>query len=314
MTNSSKKGFTLVELFVVIAIIGILIGLLLPAVQAAREAARRMQCTNNLKQLGLAVQTFASAHDERIPNQYGDSYWTDGFSGADATLLNRLSTHVLLLPHLEQGAVFETITAAINDGATYNLLYASGEDPSGIGHNPCGVHLSCFTCPSDGNVNMLKAANAMGRCSYACNAGDATMCNAERGDYTNANNVHKKHRGVFVSGILGGKTTISSVKDGTSNTMAFSEIAVTDHASESDDDALTGVAKVSALYTKSPAACLAYRGADGLLTSSTTFAVKGRRWCDAAAANTNFVACLPPNSPSCGGTNINTAKNCGNSI
>ena len=313
MTDSSKRGFTLVELLVVIAIIGILIGLLLPAVQAAREAARRMQCTNNLKQMGLAVANFASANKERIPNQYGDSYWL-GLKSSDQTLLNRLSVQTLLLPYLEQGATFEAITAAVNDGASFNVLTASTEDPSGIGYNPCGVHLACFVCPSDGNTNILEAKNAMGRCSYACNAGDATMCNAARGGEPNADNVHKKHRGVFVSGILGGKTTLSTIKDGTSNTMAFSEIAVTDHSSEADDDALTGVAKVSGLYNVSPAGCLAYRGSDGLLTSSTTFAVKGRRWCDAAAANTNFVACLPPNAPSCGGTNTDSAQNCGNAI
>lgn len=248
MTDSSKRGFTLVELLVVIAIIGILIGLLLPAVQAAREAARRMQCTNNLKQMGLAVANFASADKERIPNQYGDSYWL-GLDSSDQTLLNRLSVHALLLPYMEQGAAFEAITAAVKDGGTYNMLYASGEDPSGIGHNPCGVHLDCFVCPSDGNANIIKAANAMGRCSYACNAGDATMCNAARGGEPKADNVHKKHRGVFVSGILGGRTSLSTIKDGTSNTMAFSEIAVTDHSSEADDDALTGVAKVSGLYT-----------------------------------------------------------------
>ena len=314
MSLSSRRGFTLVELLVVIAIIGILIGLLLPAVQAAREAARRMQCTNNLKQLGLAVQNFNDAHD-RIPNQYGDFYWTGGFPNANEYLRNRLSVHTLLLPYIEQTSLFDQITSYMKtDGSAYSILTSSGTYPSGLNYNPCGAHLAAFACPSDSNVNALKAENAMGRCSYACNAGDATACNAQRGDYTNANSVHTKRRGVFVSGLLAGKTTLATIKDGTSNTMAFSELAVTDHSADSDDDAFTGVAKVSGLYSKTPADCLALRTAEGTLNASTTFAIKGRRWCDAAAANTNFVACLPPNAPSCAGTNADGSELCGNSI
>src|SRR5262245_41369042 len=87
----SKSGFTLVELLVVIAIIGIPVGLLLPAVQAAREAARRTQCTNNLKQVGLGLHNFHESRKVLPPNRYG--------------YLNP-SWPALILPYLERGNEF----------------------------------------------------------------------------------------------------------------------------------------------------------------------------------------------------------------
>lgn len=310
--TSSHQGFTLVELLVVIAIIGILIGLLLPAVQAAREAARRMQCTNNLKQLGLATLNFESANG-RVPNQYGDALLTEGkYDGVDAALLNRISVQAILLPYLEQAPIWDKLVSKLDGSCDNNLLHNS-QYPDGWGTNPLATVISAFTCPSDDNAQ-VKLEKTMGRNSYATCVGDATACTAARGDYTNANLVHSKRRGVFVNGLIAGKTVLSAIKDGTSNTMGFSEISVTDHAADTDEDVLTGVAHLSSMYSQAPSTCLAFRGSDGLLTSTKTYACKGRRWCDAGGANTNFCAVLPPNSVSCGGTNINSGGNCHNAI
>ncbi len=95
----ARNGFTLVELLVVIAIIGILVALLLPAVQSAREAARRSQCQNNLKQIGMAIQNYQSTNG-RLPPQYG---WSgNGDSGSWGTVFFHL------LPYLEENNLYQT--------------------------------------------------------------------------------------------------------------------------------------------------------------------------------------------------------------
>ncbi|MFM8398219.1 MAG: DUF1559 domain-containing protein, partial [Pirellula sp.] len=118
-SRKSRRAFTLVELLVVIAIIGILVGLLLPAVQAAREAARRMSCSNNVKQMGLAVHNHESGH-KRLPH----SGQCDS-TGSNTTVYMIHSTATLLLPYIEQQSVYNMFDFNTNSIAHY------GASPSG---------------------------------------------------------------------------------------------------------------------------------------------------------------------------------------
>ena len=134
-TTTRRVAFTLVELLVVIAIIGILIALLLPAVQAAREAARRSQCTNNLKQLGLALHNY---HDtfKKLPPTIHDQPWDWGTTSPT----QKGSWLVRLLPFVEQQSIWDCLD--FNGNTEHNSVTASGQP----------VHeivISGFICPSD---------------------------------------------------------------------------------------------------------------------------------------------------------------------
>jgi len=133
-TNNPHKsaGFTLVELLVVIAIIGLLIGLLLPAVQAAREAARRTQCTNNLKQLGLAIQNF---HDSK-------GYVASSVRPPAASGLPRIAGVTILLPYLEAGNLFSQYDQ------TKNWDAATPADPAINNLAISNTQLPMLQCPS----------------------------------------------------------------------------------------------------------------------------------------------------------------------
>jgi prepilin-type N-terminal cleavage/methylation domain-containing protein len=143
---SRRRAFTLIELLVVIAIIGILIALLLPAVQKVREAAARMQCSNNLKQIGLAVHNFADSN-QHVPNAW---LWQWNGHGADGTEFgpnypNRDVTMLwhLILPYLEQNALYLLGTNADPKVAGWGIRLWCSRPPVG------GVQVKTYVCPSD---------------------------------------------------------------------------------------------------------------------------------------------------------------------
>ena len=145
----NSRAFTLVELLVVIAIIGILIALLLPAVQAAREAARRMQCTNNLKQMGLAVHNFHDARKGLPPSTIG---YIPGTLGPGHN--PNASFWVLLLPYIEQNATYEILADKTNNFSIimnnllfWNVLDANQTTRMELQNSICSSFKS-FRCPS----------------------------------------------------------------------------------------------------------------------------------------------------------------------
>jgi prepilin-type N-terminal cleavage/methylation domain-containing protein len=129
----SRKGFTLVELLVVIAIIGILIALLLPAVQAAREAARRSQCSNNLKQMGLAIHNYESTY-RRLPS---GGQGTDFSKSPPATTFDQHSLFTAALPYLEQSNAYQRLDLRFAYNATPENQAAAKQA------------ISAFVCPSN---------------------------------------------------------------------------------------------------------------------------------------------------------------------
>jgi len=183
--SRARKGFTLIELLVVIAIIAILIGLLLPAVQKVREAAARSTCSNNLKQMGVALHNYASAAQDKLPPMLdrspngNPSYWQPyAYS---------------LLPHIEQDAI-----------------YRRGQGTDGWGNNNHAAVVKTFLCPSDASHNN----------GISPPTGWAVTSYAPVYNFFGISNVFDASKGV---NITGPKHTIANIPDGTSNQIGMVE-------------------------------------------------------------------------------------------
>jgi prepilin-type N-terminal cleavage/methylation domain-containing protein/prepilin-type processing-associated H-X9-DG protein len=212
MGNYRHRGFTLIELLVVISIIGVLIALLLPAVQAAREAARRTQCVNNLKQLGLATHGYLDAHGVmplgsfKLPPPLGSDPCKGG---------HEAGLFVAILPFLEQGTLFN----AFNSNVHYETAPNSTVN---------GTGLSVLWCPSDGLVSQADSKHfgwPVRFCSYMGSAGTWNSPPENRGPTCTLQSFQAllgQANGVI---FYYSSVRLASVNDGTSNTFLLGEHA-----------------------------------------------------------------------------------------
>ncbi|MDR1383438.1 MAG: DUF1559 domain-containing protein [Planctomycetaceae bacterium] len=297
--SSVRRAFTLVELLVVIAIIGILIALLLPAVQAAREAARRMQCSNQQKQLMLAMLNYEDAH-KTLPGSGG---------GAGASVWGARSQLVFLCPFFEQQARYDAIEPP--------RLHFKGR-------NAAFSNVPGLSCPSDGNNKGEgpfaghQTTNYMfcwGDAPYLCGTAGISWNGSEGGGL--ANYGHNKTRGVH--GMRGRYCKLSEITDGTSNTIALSETCVVKEAGSRSvkGGGITVATSISGNIV--PQNCLtaafgtsgsknnyqdtatvittAMAGQDNSLSDSAYY--RGCSWAVFTDTILGFTTSMPPNGPHC---------------
>ncbi len=205
-----RHAFTLIELLVVIAIIGILIALLLPAVQKVREAANRMKCANNLKQMGLAVHNYESSYGTLPPGAgplpTHDNDWAND---------SRASVQALILPYIEQS----------NKYNQFDFTYEINSDPHNARARSQDINI--YLCPSDPSTAAFEvedgAPAAPGRSNYFGNigasaySGNLDPSTAGLFNFESNQKVFNKH-GQLIS------VRIAEIADGTSNTAMFAEV------------------------------------------------------------------------------------------
>jgi prepilin-type N-terminal cleavage/methylation domain-containing protein/prepilin-type processing-associated H-X9-DG protein len=294
---TEKTAFTLVELLVVIAIIGVLIALLLPAVQAAREAARRSACTNNVKQLALAVHNY---HD--VQKGFPAAAGLIPFKVSDGTIFcdrgYYFSGLIQLFPFAEQTMRYDSIyaiTLSPTQATTENQKpkpWSASQSSWKNGGYPISGNISTFMCPSDGSVK-INSTTGNAQTSYCMSKGDSIRRQTETNFYN--------RRGMFPFLFW---QNMSSVLDGTSNTIAISEAVAAGDGDRSVKGRVAGITQTTNFQTDPQGIC----GNNVLETSDRRIylsslpmstVLRGQRLADARCFHGIFNTVNPPNAPSC---------------
>jgi prepilin-type N-terminal cleavage/methylation domain-containing protein/prepilin-type processing-associated H-X9-DG protein len=256
--DRERLGFTLIELLVVISIIAVLIALLLPAVQAAREAARRTQCVNNLKQLGLAVQSYISAVGALPPTSIHNPT-----PGGD---LGYLGMKPRILLFIDQVALYNSV----------NFLLAS-EAPHGENDTPLMTQVGAFLCPSDPNVPSYQRKMTSGIGTYWI---------AWTNYPNNLGTIYNNNGGAFDGPAYafnlpsyGPTLSLANIVDGTTNTAIFSEWVGGRNETKQDGLHQLYVAAIAAPSKNGYVNPMTYqKGCQATTTIFTTWSRKGEDW------------------------------------
>ncbi|MFM9961839.1 MAG: DUF1559 domain-containing protein [Planctomycetaceae bacterium] len=282
-----RRGFTLIELLVVIAIIAVLIALLLPAVQQAREAARRSQCKNNLKQWGLGLHNY---HD--VTNNFPPM---SGGTGASAHNEGTMSGVVMMLPQLEQGPLWELIANAAGGAQGGNPCnnIGNGTLPAGSFFGAPGA-IELFECPSS-----TKSPNTPIQRSYCFNVGDRAGTAAQHdlwatqpvGVPTMLNLGGDGNRGPFT---LYRTMKVRDILDGMSNTIFMAERDLGNPSNSRD-----ALGRVHVTTPTTPNSCFSIVTNGFYATASGPLPLMSERWACGLPYFNSVTIAVPPNGGSC---------------
>ena len=274
MNNSRRRGFTLIELLVAIAIIAVLIALLLPAIQAAREAARRIQCVNNMKQLGLAVHNYESTHGVLPPQQ------VLSFSGSLVSWKSQWGVTSRVAPFLEQGTLYNSINFALAASSPTNATVTRST-------------LSVLICPSETNPNPFSSTSnsgvttTYGVSNYGWSVGDW---------YTFGGPTGPPNRNAFQANA---SRRFAAFTDGLSQSLLAAEVKTYTQAYHNCPAAVPAALAVP-LASPDPATVLGVLASTPANCGSPT---KGHvRWVNGDSFSDGFTTALPPNTKSPAGT------------